>query len=107
MDFAIDCYEKLLRNLFSLLTNETSLKRCNKGLFVGRLHCSCNSVWTGSLLNASFRIEKMLIVLICKGFNLESNDFDLPQRLVILIGLESDEVNRHLENCQMSVLFKI
>ena len=38
---------------------------------------------------------------------LESNDFDLPRRLVILIGLESDEVNGDLEKCKMSFSSKI
>ena len=41
----------------------------------------------------------MLIVVICKDLkvNLEADDFDLPRRLVILIGLESDEVNGDLD----------
>lgn len=57
------------------------------------------AVWTGgSLLNAT----QVSALNADRGdmqrlTYLESNDFDLPQRLVILIGLESDEVNGDLE----------
>ena len=68
---------------------------------VRQLHCNCNCCLDPNAIQVP-PIERQ--TLYADGGDggktyLESDDFDLPRRLVILIRLESDEVNGHLARC--------